>query len=363
MEATCDMCCRRMERTMRKQILGIGFFVTTFLVIYIFLHNSSWREEAAWIQDYSSLWYNNSTDAINIDKSSKLSHTDDLQHDYLFVDNDKPITRIDETLEKTQKLPFLKNFKNPCWRELSKGNNSITRCLPYFYQIGPPKCGTTDLFQRLIQHPQISDRVRKELQWISKRRFTGKGTANLSVYLQQFDSAVQQDVIPNERHGFHDMILDYKHFTRNASPRSFHEHVKRAIQEFDRRCGNTVNLRRCIDLFPNSQLRRVFIGIYSMNIEDYLRVFPRNQIFISKLENRYENMTAALQDIFSFLDIEPLDVEVMRRVVHLEKRAKDTHGVPDMYKKTKQLLEDFFKPFNDRLGELIGQEYNYNLYP
>ncbi|KAL4224045.1 Carbohydrate sulfotransferase 15 [Mactra antiquata] len=107
----------------------------------------------------------------------------------------------------------------------------------------------------------------------------------------------------------------------------------------------------------------MFIGTYSVYIEDFLRLFPRNQIFISKLEDRRQNMTAALEDIFSFLDIEPMDVEVMRRVVHLEKRAKDTQGVADMYTKTKQLLEDFFKPFNERLGELIGQEYNYNLYP
>lgn len=62
-----------------------------------------------------------------------------------------------------EKKTFLKNFKNPCWYEPSGKNqsssssvqNKILRCLPYFHIFGVCKTGTTDLFFRLIQHPQI----------------------------------------------------------------------------------------------------------------------------------------------------------------------------------------------------------------
>ena len=43
-------------------------------------------------------------------------------------------------------------------------------CLPYFLLIGMPKCGTTDLYQRIVQHPQVIAPASKEPHWWSKRR-------------------------------------------------------------------------------------------------------------------------------------------------------------------------------------------------
>ena len=44
-----------------------------------------------------------------------------------------------------QKAPkFQPQFKNPCWHD----ENKLLRCLPYFYLIGAPKCGTTDLYNK-----------------------------------------------------------------------------------------------------------------------------------------------------------------------------------------------------------------------
>ena len=43
---------------------------------------------------------------------------------------------------------FLESFKNPCW--FGAGNLS---CLPYFYLLGYPKCGTTKLYNLLKIHP------------------------------------------------------------------------------------------------------------------------------------------------------------------------------------------------------------------
>lgn len=61
---------------------------------------------------------------------------------------------------------FNTKFKNPCWHdEVSQK----LWCLPYFYQIGMPKCGTTDLWDKLVQHPQVQN-VPKEPHWWSKRR-------------------------------------------------------------------------------------------------------------------------------------------------------------------------------------------------
>lgn len=45
------------------------------------------------------------------------------------------------------------------------------RCLPYFYIIGQPKCGTTDLFHRLLLHGELRFTTMKEPHWWTRKRF------------------------------------------------------------------------------------------------------------------------------------------------------------------------------------------------
>ncbi|KAL0178827.1 hypothetical protein M9458_024269, partial [Cirrhinus mrigala] len=98
---------------------------------------------------------------------------------------------------------FLPDVKNPCWFEELRGNVSedpygsnlfghsfrqisgsfrlrLTRhdgklrrlrCLPYFYIIGQPKCGTTDLYERLRLHPDVLLTPPKEPHWWTRKRF------------------------------------------------------------------------------------------------------------------------------------------------------------------------------------------------
>lgn len=105
---------------------------------------------------------------------------------------------------------FLPGVKNPCWYEEYTGNitsdpyrtnlyarysrrfrtvfqhlrNTFRehlfhhdgkpyrmRCLPYFYIIGQPKCGTTDLYDRLRLHPDVRFTTFKEPHWWTRKRF------------------------------------------------------------------------------------------------------------------------------------------------------------------------------------------------
>uniref|UniRef100_A0A3B1IZJ1 Sulfotransferase n=1 Tax=Astyanax mexicanus TaxID=7994 RepID=A0A3B1IZJ1_ASTMX len=105
---------------------------------------------------------------------------------------------------------FLPDVKNPCWYEQLSGNVSANpyrrnlyslysrqsraafqylqnsfrkhlllrdgrffriRCLPYFYIIGQPKCGTTDLYDRLRLHPDVRVTTLKEPHWWTRKRF------------------------------------------------------------------------------------------------------------------------------------------------------------------------------------------------
>mmetsp|Transcript_8263 Transcript_8263/g.30477 ORF Transcript_8263/g.30477 Transcript_8263/m.30477 type:complete len:423 (+) Transcript_8263:215-1483(+) len=64
---------------------------------------------------------------------------------------------------------YLPSLKNPCWwphRSSPLANESIGLvCLPYFYILGPQKCGTTDLYDRIVAHPEVLRATSKEPQW------------------------------------------------------------------------------------------------------------------------------------------------------------------------------------------------------
>lgn len=141
---------------------------------------------------------------------------------------------------------FLPNLKNPCWYEEFFGNITADpygknlyalyskrfqaiydhlrrafpahlhqyagrhyrlRCLPFFYIIGQPKCGTTDLYDRLRLHPEVHFTTMKEPHWWTRKRFgiirLSNGFHNpypLKDYLDLFDQASNhiQDQLMND---------------------------------------------------------------------------------------------------------------------------------------------------------------------
>uniref|UniRef100_A0A3P9NLE2 Carbohydrate sulfotransferase 15 n=2 Tax=Poecilia reticulata TaxID=8081 RepID=A0A3P9NLE2_POERE len=150
----------------------------------------------------------------------------------------KALMRSDPHMFSVIPPNFLPGIKNPCWYEEFTGNITTDpyktnlygrysrrfrtvfqhlrstfhhhllhrnrtlyrmRCLPYFYIIGQPKCGTTDLYDRLRLHPDVKFTTFKEPHWWTRKRF---GIIRLSEglhdrypvedYLDLFDQAAYQ---------------------------------------------------------------------------------------------------------------------------------------------------------------------------
>ena len=59
-------------------------------------------------------------------------------------------------LPLTPPLPFTLAARNPCWFE-----NKKLRCIPYYHILGVSKCGTTDIYNRLVKHPHIYESLNK----------------------------------------------------------------------------------------------------------------------------------------------------------------------------------------------------------
>ncbi|XP_060601280.1 carbohydrate sulfotransferase 15-like [Ruditapes philippinarum] len=333
---------------------------------------------------------------------------------------------IVEDLMKQGPFENLKNYRNPCWKYDDKNSSEPPiRCLPYFYLIGAPKSGTTDMHRRLIKHPEISKLVIKEPHWLTRKHYydygENGGYSNLTHYLKVFKYATKELFLRNDSGGFHNVIFgdcsastlwdndywtilpefrnlseplytnadyihhlnpnakiivmlrnpverlysDYLYFQHGRS-KMFHEGVKNTLKH-TYNCLRNNSLRHCLYTPPKDCtgiMVRIRIGVYHLHLKEYFRVFPREQILVIKLEDFSRNTASYMQQIFSFLEIKTLHANDLNKIanpdLHANARRKKDHKAGEMLPESRKMLDNFYRPHNDLLSNLIGEQFNYN---
>ncbi|XP_072030896.1 carbohydrate sulfotransferase 15-like [Amphiura filiformis] len=307
------------------------------------------------------------------------------------------------------KQDFLSEYKNPCFLE-----NGRTRCLPYFYLGGAPKCGTTDLWFNLLRHPDVFSpaHFNKEPHFWKDSPKTYRGTEHYLRHFNKFAECVSKDPVKREKliagdgsastlwanydivkkagietkgeipFVFADVIhaiqpkakvifilrdptnrtiSDYFAFSKKTSPEDFHAKVVDKIKQF-KGCLRSRSLKTCANVcgrdFP-----RLHISVYIAHIQEWLRVFPKDQILILRTDDwHYHEETNLLQDVFKFLDIETLpesNLQPIRNKVALTdinnkqvtQRKSDKYG--EIFPKTRKLLNEFYAPYNKQLATYL----------
>ncbi|XP_053244935.1 carbohydrate sulfotransferase 15 [Podarcis raffonei] len=361
---------------------------------------------------------------------------------------------------------FLPNSKNPCWYEEYKGNttrdpyatNSYAlyskrfrtifdylrkvfwshlyhykekhyrlRCLPHFYIIGQPKCGTTDLYDRLRLHPDVRFSAIKEPHWWTRKRFgiirlrdgfhdrypvedyldlfdlaahqiqsvlqgdTAKdfnkiiiGEASASTmwdnnaWIFFYDNSTEgeppfliQDFIhafqPNAklivmlRDPVERLYSDYLYFANaNKSVEDFHEKVAESLQLFEN-CLADYSLRACVynNTINNAMPVRLQVGLYVVFLLDWLTVFNKDQILVLRLEDHASNVKFTMHMVFQFLDLGALSEKeealITKSPASNTRRPEDRNLGP-MLPITKEILRDFYQPFNTKLAQVLSDE-------
>nr|XP_022345100.1 carbohydrate sulfotransferase 15-like isoform X1 [Crassostrea virginica]XP_022345101.1 carbohydrate sulfotransferase 15-like isoform X1 [Crassostrea virginica] len=364
----------------------------------------------------------------------------------------------------TDKINFLSNFKNPCWyEELQEPNvyqfnkyivisrnirTTMTelmkhwaeriskekparrlRCLPYFLIVGQPKCGTTDVYRKIVKHPDVINPPIKELHWWSRnrqgRRLNYTDIIPLSDYIDMFDMAAYRienrhahgPEVTNPDASYHHKVTgeasasilwenddwfhfkentgftepkytsadyirhvipkvkviicvrnptdrlysDYLYFTKtNKSAEDFHNAVSYAVEVY-KNCTERHSVRYCVYNRTIAYMSRVRLrlGMYSVYIKDWLRVFPKSQVLILSLEDYAKHTRKILNQVYKFLDISSLDSDQMRSIVKLKvanKRKKGDRSVGLMLNETRQLLNEFYEPYNQELADIMDDD-------
>ncbi|MEQ2227954.1 hypothetical protein ILYODFUR_003694 [Ilyodon furcidens] len=362
----------------------------------------------------------------------------------------KALMRSDPHMFSVIPRKFLPGLKNPCWYEEFTGNITTDpykmnlrlyrmRCLPYFYIIGQPKCGTTDLYDRLRLHPDVKFTTFKEPHWWTRKRFgiirlseglhdrypvedyldlfdqaayqiQGELTTNISgspshpkiiigeasastmwdnnawVYfydnttegeplflIQDFIHAVQPEArfIVMLRDPVERLYSDYLYFgIANKSTEDFHEKVSESLQLFEG-CLMEYTMRSCVynTTVNNAMPVRLQVGLYIVYLIDWLTVFSKEQILVLRLEDHASNRKYTMHKVFDFLNLGPLSKEIESQITRSPasntRRPADKNLGP-MLPITKEILQDFYKPFNEKLAKVLRNdsflwEYNSNL--
>lgn len=319
---------------------------------------------------------------------------------------------------------LIKNFQQHL--QHTEGKDYRLRCLPYFYIIGQPKCGTTDLFRRMLLHPDLRFNTIKEPHWWTRKRFgyirfkdgfrrnyttedyldlfdlvahkiqeglsgnsephralpliTGEasvstmwdnqawsyvydvdeGERNPPFLTQDFIHKIQPNanIIIMLRDPTERLYSDYLYFKKaNKSAEDFHQKVMESVQLF-RSCLLERSLRSCVysTNLHNSMPVRLNMGIYIVFILDWLTVFPKEQILTLCLEDYSANINGTIKKVFDFLKVGPLSKQVETALTKKPKyntRREADQRVGPMLPATKELLREFYHPFNQKLADLL----------
>ncbi|XP_025095693.1 carbohydrate sulfotransferase 15-like [Pomacea canaliculata] len=315
-------------------------------------------------------------------------------------------------------------------------NPKRLRCLPYFYIAGMPKCGSTDLYRKVTQHPEVVRPPMKESHWWSKNRFGVRlnysSLIPLDQYVDLFDKAAlrieshavevtstrkRSSLVPTNltipwsqalnkcdgsastlwdnddwwrlpencgrdeplytnanyirhltpharvlvilRQPTDRLFSDYLYFQKtNKSLAEFHEHVVLSVSKL-KSCMEQLSLRACVyDKRIASGVKvRLRVGIYHVYLAEWLKVFPRDQILVIRLEDYAKNLKQTTRRVYDFLGLRKLSREEEDKILQspiANARKKKDKDLGFMWEDTHRLLRDFYQPHNEKLADLLG---------
>ena len=112
------------------------------------------------------------------------------------------------------------------------------------------------------------------------------------------------------------------------------------------------------DEFGHNGANRLRVSIYVLFIQKWLEVFPMDHfLFLTTEEYKKNPMTLLKQKIYPFLEVAPLsNKSEMALKSSLKFRKNVSKQTIKMLPETKELLENFYRPYNERLAKLLQED-------
>ncbi len=272
-------------------------------------------------------------------------------------------------------------------------DNALVR--PDFLIIGAQRCGTTSLYNYLVQHPYVARARTKEVQFFSTN--FAKGFAWYSAQLTRKRNKSFVDEVYQRYRSALPFSSNGKTVYGEASPYYlFHPHAPHRIKKTTAKVKLIVLLRNPIDRayshyhheFRNNretlpfaqaldaeqsrldgELRRMLDdehyysfnhqsysylsrGIYADQLKTWFNLFPSNQLLILDSDDLEKDAVTIYQRVLRFLGLPYHQLNAWRN--------HNQAAYTDMNKHIRKRLKNYFAPHNQRLYDLLHTKYNWD---
>lgn len=252
------------------------------------------------------------------------------------------------------------------------------RTLPQFLICGAQKCGTTSLFEYLVQTGRVQRGVRKEVHYFDRNFQRGEGWYR--AHFPTFGSCKGIVGEATPQYMFHPHAMERIALELSAVKIVIilRDPVQRAISHYTHvlsRGYETLNFgsairceedrigkdweRMCAD--PNYYSRNVLAysyksrGLYSNQLQRIFRFFDRENIKIVFSEDLFSNPTSVVHDVISFLEdnsqIEVSDVTDLSNITLNAARVEREVKADDV-----DYLKQYFSSPNQELKEMVDRQ-------
>ncbi|XP_052761423.1 uncharacterized protein LOC128204115 isoform X1 [Mya arenaria] len=156
----------------------------------------------------------------------------------------------------------------------------------------------------------------------------------------------------------------YLHGRYGTNAREFHADVMTSLTMLNN-CTRNRELKAC--LYDKEMLvslpTPISSSFYSVHLKEWLKAFPRKQMFITRTEDFSSDIAGTLLQIFQFLRLDPMPTNDIYRISNMPhfyvSKAKQTSG--DVYPETRAALEKVFRPYNTELAAILGDpKFDFN---
>ena len=282
---------------------------------------------------------------------------------------------------------FLKNpnlWTNPLSvYSIYRGLTKKFRILPNFIIIGAAKCGTTSLYDYLIQHKNVLPALWKELYFFDryyprgidwyKANFCFKSTKLFNEVIHH-SSYITGESTPTYIH--HPLAANRIHKTmpntkiivllRNPIDRAYSQyHMEKKLgyetlsfsealkMEDQRLLGEKEKMIADENYFSYNWETFSYLkgGHYAEFLKKWFEYFPKENILILKTEDFNENPSKIFHQVLEFLNLPSQDVSY---------KKVNVGNYNQMDPVIRNELKDYFKPINEKLYNLINRDFSWD---
>ncbi|KAK7094717.1 carbohydrate sulfotransferase 15-like [Littorina saxatilis] len=304
---------------------------------------------------------------------------------------------------------YLGRSKNPCWYP---DNGGKFTCIPYFFLAGAAGPGTDDVMSKILIHPHVIGKKEQQHWWDLGRHAGVPWETYCQAYQEQTDQIlldindhkssdkvygdstatyfasptgwerlsgnencdepriilashlrrlrVKGLVITVLPHPTRRILADFRKALKGKpiNPGQFDALVKKSIDAY-KGCFAKYSMRQCAynKTLADSVKLSLHEGMYSIYMEDWVRIFPPEQFMVIRFEDYVANTVPTLEKMYDFLgipQIEPTELAIAADPTTKEFRdLVKNHNPGTILPQTINMLNEFYAPFLKRLGEIM----------